>query len=179
FTGIKEADTDQLKALGAAMAASGAVALYHAEGLTPEAGYMDTSELETISVSPDDIKGTYENLNTGDLPDIVILGCPHASLREIASVAENVEGKKLNRPLWVCTSRCMKEAADLMGFTSKIESAGGKVVADTCMVVSPIEQMGYKTTGVNSGKAANYLPGFCKQQVVFHNLEDLIGRLEK
>jgi len=35
FTGIKDANTDQLKALGAAMAASGAVALYHVEGLTP------------------------------------------------------------------------------------------------------------------------------------------------
>jgi predicted aconitase len=179
FTGIKEANTDQLKALGAAMAASGAVALYHAAGLTPEAGKMDTSGLETIEVSPEDIKNTYENLNTGDLPDIVILGCPHASLREIATVAEKVEGRTLDRPLWVCTSRVMKEAADLMGFTSKIEAAGGKVVADTCMVVSPIEQMGYKTTGVNSGKAANYLPGFCKQDVVFYNLDDLIGRLEK
>ncbi|MEM3402682.1 MAG: aconitase X catalytic domain-containing protein, partial [Candidatus Hadarchaeales archaeon] len=34
FRGIKEADVDQLKALGAAMAASGAVALYHVEGIT-------------------------------------------------------------------------------------------------------------------------------------------------
>jgi len=41
-------------------------------------------------------------------------------------------------------------------------------------VVSPIERMGYKTTGVNSGKAANYLPGFCKQQVVLKNLDDLL-----
>jgi predicted aconitase len=179
FTGIKDANTDQLKALGAAMAASGAVALYHAEGLTPEAGAMDTEKLETIDVSSREIRDTYENLNTGDLPDIVILGCPHASLREIAAVAEKVEGKRLKKPLWVCTSRVMKEAADLMGFTTKIEAAGGKIVADTCMVVSPIEQMGYKTTGVNSGKAANYLPGFCKQDVVFYNLDDLIGRLGK
>ena len=37
-----------------------------------------------------------------------------------------------------------------------------------------IEQMGYKTTGVNSGKAANYLPGFCKQDVVFANINKLI-----
>jgi len=36
FTGITNANTDQLKALGAAMAASGAVALYHVEELTPE-----------------------------------------------------------------------------------------------------------------------------------------------
>jgi len=42
------------------------------------------------------------------------------------------------------------------------------------MVVSPIEQMGFKTTGVNSGKAANYLPGFCKQEVVFANIDKLI-----
>ncbi len=50
FKGIKDADVDRLKALGAAMAASGAVALYHAEGLTPEAGFMDTKGLETIGV---------------------------------------------------------------------------------------------------------------------------------
>jgi predicted aconitase len=42
------------------------------------------------------------------------------------------------------------------------------------MVVSPIEQMGYKTTGVNSGKAANYLPSFCKQEVVFTNISKLL-----
>jgi len=179
FTGIRDANTDQLKALGAAMAASGAVALYHAEGLTPEAETKNIEGIERISVSSQDLKETYENLNTGDLPDIVILGCPHASLREIAAVAEKLEGRKMEKPLWVCTSRVMKEASDLMGFTSKIEAAGGKIVADTCMVVSPIEQMGYSTTGVNSGKAANYLPGFCKQNVVFQNLDELIGRLTK
>ena len=56
----------------------------------------------------------------------------------------------------------------------EIEKAGGKIVADTCMVVSPIERMGYKKTGVNSGKAANYLPGFCKQEVVYNNIDWLI-----
>ena len=61
-----------------------------------------------------------------------------------------------------------------MGFTNIIEKAGGKVVADTCAVVSPIERMGYRTTGVDSGKAANYLPGLCKQQVVFKSIDDLL-----
>ena len=179
FQGLGESNTDQLKSLGAAMAASGAVALYHAEGLTPEAGVVGTQGLETMNVTPDDLAKTYETLNTGELPDIVILGCPHASLREIATLAEKIQGRTLERPLWICTSRLMKEAADLMGFTATIEAAGGRVVADTCMVVSPIEEMGYATTGVNSGKAANYLPGFCKQQVVFHDLDELIGRLSK
>ena len=174
FTGIKNANTDQLKALGAAMAASGAVALYHVEGLTPEADLVEKDGLETIDVGKKELDETYEKLNSGKDPDIVILGCPHASLREISTLAGKLKNKRLKKPIWICTSRMMKEAADRMGFTEIIEKAGGYIVADTCMVVSPIEEMGYKTTGVNSGKAANYLPGFCKQEVVFTNINKLI-----
>jgi len=174
FTGIKNANTDQLKALGAAMAASGAVALYHVEGLTPEADLVKTKGLEKINVSKKDIKDTYDKLNTGKKPDIVIFGCPHASLREISALAEKLDGKHLKKPVWICTSRMVKEAAERMGYCEIIAKAGGSVVADTCMVVSPIEQMGYKTTGVNSGKAANYLPGFCKQEVCYANIDDLV-----
>jgi predicted aconitase len=174
FVGIKDANTDQLKALGAAMAASGAVALYHVGNLTPEADMVEKDGLETINVSKKELDETYEKLNSGKDPDIVILGCPHASLREISTLADKLKGKHLKKPVWICTSRMMKEAADRMGFTEIIEKAGGNIVADTCMVVSPIERMGYKTTGVNSGKAANYLPGFCKQDVVFTNIDKLV-----
>jgi len=174
FTGIKNANTDQLKALGAAMAASGAVALYHVENLTPESDLVEKNGLEAISVSSKEIDETIDSLNSGKNPDIVILGCPHASIREISTLAGKLKGKHLKKPIWICTSRMMKEAADRMGFTEIIEKAGGSIVADTCMVVSPIERMGYKTTGVNSGKAANYLPGFCKQDVVFTNIDKLV-----
>jgi predicted aconitase len=174
FTGIPDVNTDYFKALGAAMAASGAVALYHVEGLTPEADLVEKDNLETIHVSQKDLDETYDTLNKGTKPDIIILGCPHASLREIATLSEQVKGKQLKKPVWICTSRMMKEASDRMGFTQIIEQAGGKIVSDTCMVVSPIEQMGYKTTAVNSGKAANYLPGFCKQEVVYNNVSKLI-----
>ena len=174
FIGIKEADTDHLKALGASMAASGAVALYHVANLTPEARDMKTEGLEKLTIVDKDLQETFSTLSTGNEPDIVILGCPHSSLKEIMTISRKLEGKRLKKPLWVCTSRMVKEASNRMGFTQTIEAAGGKVVADTCMVVSPIEEMGYKTTAVNSGKAANYLPGFCKQNVVFTKLDTLI-----
>jgi predicted aconitase len=177
FKGIKDGDTDQLKALGAAMAASGAVALYHVEDLTPEAHLMETKGLERLSVSDKDVNETFSKLSTGKEPDIVILGCPHSSLKEIMMVSRKLEGKKLTKPLWICTSRMVKETANRMGFTRTIETAGGKVVADTCMVVSPIEDMGYKTTAVNSGKAANYLPGFCKQNVIFGRLDSILEKV--
>jgi predicted aconitase len=174
FTGMRDANTDQLKALGAAMAASGAVALYYIQGQTPEAANMDVKGLERIEVGGKEIEETYKKLNTGEQPDIVIIGCPHSSLREIATLADKLEGKHLKKPVWICTSRVVKESANRMGFTGVIEKAGGRVVADTCTVVSPIEDMGFKTTGVNSGKAANYLPGFCKQNVTFRNIDELI-----
>src|SRR6056297_875243 len=60
FTGITNANTDHLKSLGAAMAASGAVALYHIENLTPESDLVDTDVTETITVEQKDIAETYE-----------------------------------------------------------------------------------------------------------------------
>jgi len=177
FTGINNADTDHLKSLGAAMAASGAVALYHIEELTPEADLTNNKDLETIEIGKKELNDTYEQLNSGEKPDIVIFGCPHASLREISSICERIKGKKLKKPLWICTSRLMKEAADRMDYTVIIEKAGGHIIADTCMVVSPIEDMGFNITGVNSGKAANYLPGFCKQKVVFANIDKLLEEI--
>jgi hypothetical protein len=173
FQGIKDADVDDLKALGAAMAASGAVALYHVEGITPEAKEVSIDGLEKIEFGDKELKETYDKLNTGDEPDIIIFGCPHASLNEIVKIARLVEGKKTKKPFWICTSRAVKEIAERMGLDERINQAGGKIIADTCMVVSPIENL-FNTTAVNSGKAAHYLPGFCKQKVVFKSMEDLL-----
>lgn len=174
FKGIKHADVDQLKALGAAMAASGAIALYHVEGITPEADLVNVEGLEKLEVDEGELKGAYEKLNTGEEPDIAILGCPHASLKEIAELAEKLEGKHLRKPLWICTARATKRAAEGMGLVDAIERAGGRVVADTCAVVAPIERMGFKCTAVNSGKAASYLPGFCKQAVIFKSVDEIL-----
>ena len=173
YRGIRDADVDDLKELGAAMAASGAVALYHVEGITPEANEVETEGIEKIEFGEEELGEIYEKLNTGDEPDIVIFGCPHASLNEIIKIARLVEGRKARKPFWICTSRAVKEVAERMELDKKIEEAGGKLVADTCMVVSPIENM-FSTTGVNSAKAAHYLPGFCKQKVVFRSMEDLL-----
>lgn len=174
FTGIGQAGVDQLKALGAAMAASGAVALYHVAGLTPEAAPHSSHGLELVTVGDEELQATIDELTSGRRPDLIVLGCPHVSLKEMAEIAGKLEGKQLRRPLWVCASRMVERAATTLGLTQTIERAGGRVVADTCMVVAPIEEMGFSTTAVDSGKAAAYLPGFCHQQVVFGDLDALI-----
>ena len=169
-------NNNDLKTLGAALASSGSVALYHVEDVTPEYDLNHEEDIDDIMfVSDKDILETRESLTTTDKDiDLVCLGCPHASLEEIKQVATVVQGKTIKNKLWICTSVSVKATADRMGYTQIIEAAGGNVVCDTCMVVAPIEEMGFEVIGVNSAKAANYVPSMCGLDVVYDDIENLV-----
>ena len=169
-------NNNNLKTLGAALASSGSVALYHMENVTPEYELAGEADVEDIMfISEKEIAETREGLTTTDREiDLVCLGCPHASLEEIKEVAAIVQGKTIKNKLWICTSVSVKATADRMGYTKIIESAGGNVVCDTCMVVAPIEDMGFEVIGVNSAKAANYVPSMCGLDVVYDDVENLV-----
>ena len=169
-------NNNNLKTLGAALASSGSVALYHMENITPEYELAGEEDVEDIMfISDKEIAETRESLSTTDREiDLVCLGCPHASLEEIKEVASVVQGKTIKNKLWICTSVSVKATADRMGYTQIIESAGGNVVCDTCMVVAPIEDMGFEVIGVNSATAANYVPSMCGLDVVYDDVENLV-----
>ena len=179
----------KLKGLGASLAASGGVALYHVENITPEAkivmGKIEESnykEIEKITITDDDIKNEYESLNSAECPDLICIGCPHCSLEEITEVVDFILKNNLNKnnrfkcDLWICTSIHIKSISDRMGYTKIIENAGGKIVCDTCMVVAPVEDMGYKNIATNSGKAAKYIPNFCNGSVIYGNTEEILKK---
>lgn len=176
FTLRNTPNNNDLKTLGAALASSGSVSLYHIEDVTPEYDVADKSEAsEKITITKEDILQTREKLTTTDKEaDLICLGCPHASLEEIKKVADIVKGKTIKNKLWICTSINVKASADRMGYTKTIENAGGNIVCDTCMVVAPIEDMGFEVIGVNSAKAANYVPSMCGLDVVYNDVENLI-----
>lgn len=169
-------NNNNLKTLGAALASSGSVALYHIEDVTPEYNLNNVDEIEDMMFITDkEISETRQNLTTTDREiDLVCLGCPHASLEEIKEVAEIVKGKSIQNKLWICTSVSVKATSDRMGYTQIIEAAGGNIVCDTCMVVAPIEEMGFEVIGVNSAKAANYVPSMCGLDVVYDDVGNLI-----
>ena len=169
-------NNNDLKTLGAALASSGSVALYHMENITPEWDSIQKEDIEDyMFVGDKEILETRQKLTTTDREaDLICLGCPHASLEEIKNVANIVEGKTIKNKLWICTSVSVKATADRMGYTKTIEAAGGNVVCDTCMVVAPIEDMGFEVIGVNSAKAANYVPSMCGLDVVYDDVENLI-----
>ena len=176
FTVKNTPSNNDLKTLGAALASSGSVALYHMENVTPEWDTAGKDDVEDyMFVGDKDIQETRQKLTTTDREaDLICLGCPHASLEEIKHVANIVEGKSIKNKLWICTSVSVKATADRMGYTQIIEAAGGNVVCDTCMVVAPIEDMGFEVIGVNSAKAANYVPSMCGLDVVYDDVENLI-----
>ena len=173
FKGIKSASDYQLKALGASLAAWGGVALFHVDGITPEAKEKDMIADDARVVGIGSLQEAYEAMNTdGDEIDFVSIGCPHASVDEIRKVAGLVKGKRLKAKLWVTTARATKERVPEAVGT--IEASGGLVLADSCVVVSPIKSMGYKHLATNSGKMAYYSPNYCGVTVRFGTMEQCI-----
>lgn len=174
FAGVDQAGTDDLKALGAAMAATGAVALHFVGDITTDD--EPPGDLERLTFGEDELAQEYADLSSTEETDLIVFGCPHSSVEEIQQIAGRLEGERLDRDLWVCTSRSVKSWSDRMGYTDTIEAAGGMVLSDTCNVVAPIEEMGYESTATDSAKAATYLPGFGKQAVKF---DDKLSLLEE
>ena len=173
FTGISTATTDQLKALGAAMAASGSVALFFVESVTPEWRLVPEPDRQTVTGA--DLDAVRHALNTTADPELIAVGCPHCSLDELRAVAERVRAGGLRgRRLWVCASRAVAQDPAAAEAVAAIEGAGGQVLCDTCMVVAPIAEMGFTRTATNSGKAATYLPTLGRQGVMFGSLDEIL-----
>jgi predicted aconitase len=175
-TGLPDPAVDRLKALGAAMAASGAVALYHVEGITPEAMRGDAIAPDAGTLTIESLDEAYAALNSPmDAIDFVSLGCPHASLEEIRQVAEAVDGRRLKATLWLTTASHTKQLASEPGWVQTIEAAGGRVVADTCVVVAPVSELGFRTVATNAAKAAFYSPAHSGLTVRFGSLAQCVA----
>jgi len=171
---------DRLKALGASLAAYGAVALFHIAGYTPEAAEAGEALLRAdarrLVVDGSDIEAAYAAMNDAEVEeiDLVSIGCPHASLAEIERVADFVRGRRLRTQLWVTTARHTREQAAALGLVQAIEEAGGHVVADTCTVVAPLQALSIRSLATNAAKTACYAPSYSGVRVRFGTLEQCL-----
>jgi predicted aconitase len=177
FKGIRLASLEELKSLSAALASSGGVAMFHIEGITPEWG-LAPEAMEGIPFTTKDLAETEAQLNDKGDPDFVSVGCPHCSLTELATVAKLLDGRKVGREFWVCCSREVKHQSDKAGYSQMIEASGAKFAMDTCMVVAPIEDMGYRVVATNSAKACHYLRNN-GLRVRFMSLEECVQEATK
>ncbi len=90
--GIDDTTRDYLKEMGAACAAIGAVALYHIEGITPEAEELgndlllvDHQSYQITDKVLNDLIASYPVMwkDPNAMPKKAMIGCPHLSLREL------------------------------------------------------------------------------------------------
>ena len=169
LSGLKTAPgKGELKALGASMAASGSVALYYVENVTPAP--PSWGEEERISLGREDILEVYAAHPT-EGAQAVALGCPHCSAEELEGIARLLEGRKVVKEMWVCTAR--KTSEQNPHLVRIIEESGARVYCDTCMVVSPASESLGKIM-VNSGKALAYLPGLAGVKAGLGSIEECI-----
>lgn len=178
--GLPQSTTnDQLKYLGASAASSGQVALYHADGITPEALFTDVFDgkapEEEFVITRKDLDDEAERMSApGEWqPQLAVVGCPHYSSEEVIRLAEILGDRKVSegKAFWVFTTAETESLAERMGIKQKLEAAGVRIMAQTCLVISPLVG-GYKKLITDSGKFASYLPSE-------HNIDIRYAETEK
>jgi predicted aconitase len=157
ITGIKNAELDELKNFCASVVTYGAKPLFYIKNITPASENQQIPK-EKVTIEQNDIQNAYNNINdqVSDI-DLVCVGCPHCSIKEIAEIANLVKDKQIadGTEFWVATSRTAKQLADKRGFTQTIEAAGGKFACDTCMAVAPLKGR-FKALATTSAKGCFY-----------------------
>jgi predicted aconitase len=174
------ADTseDRMKALGAAAASSGSVAMVHAVGITPEAPTLEAAtggeEVRELRVTAARLRASRDELGT-DAPQrlgAVSVGTPHASLAELERLAGLLGTDVVAVPLYVNVGRGV--LAEGRGLVSRLESLGVRVVSDTCTYISPVMDEVNGSVMTDSAKWAWYAPANLGVDVVIGGLEECV-----
>lgn len=184
-----DASEDELKALGACAASAGAIALFHAVGITPEAetlahatGGAD-AKLTQITVSADELRQAVRSLcplREGEAVAALCLGTPHYSISEFENLARVVDGRRAAAgvEVYVSTSREIAAHVEQAPELAPVLAFGANLVVDTCTYLAPVVR---ETTGAivtNSGKWAHYGPGNLRRRVGLMSLADCVRSAE-
>lgn len=178
-----DAPEDGLKALGAAAASSGGVAMFHAVGRTPEAPTLEdalggSAPLLEVSVDPAALRRARAELTTDAAGRLgaVSVGTPHFSIDEFRKLAALFSGRRVapGVEFYVGTSRQVLAEAAADGLIDPLRAARVQVVTDTCTYITPVIRDTEGVVMTNSGKWAYYAPGNLGLEVAFGSLEDCV-----
>jgi hypothetical protein len=148
----------ELKNMGGAMAASGGVALFHVEGITPEApdlaSVFDGDPKEVITITQNDIDALrFKDLDTATS---VVFGCPQMTYEETMLLGQHFAGKKTKLPTWFCMIPQASKRFEGSELYTKVVEAGVKVV-NFCPLAGFSLRIGNKKLLTPSGKLYYYL----------------------
>lgn len=170
--GIDKANVEELKSFSASIATYGGTGLYHIKGITP--GRTSAPKDET-TITENEIEEAKKSMNDAadSEIDLVAVGCPHCSIKELQKISMMLKGKKVKKETWICVARPVKSIADRMGYSKTIEESGAKFACDTCMAVAPLKGR-FKALATDSAKGCFYGRGSNSFKTKFCTLEECI-----
>jgi predicted aconitase len=181
--GIERASEDQLKALGAAAASSGSVAMFHVVGVTPEAPTLAAAcggrdPERTIELTVQELAAAAAELTSARGADLraVSVGTPHFSLGEFETLVALLDGRQVaeNIEFFVSTGRGVLGDVEERGWLEALSSCGVRIVTDTCTYITPILTPGTGAVMTNSAKWAWYAPNNLGVEAVFGSLRECV-----
>jgi len=177
----EDTDEDRLKAIGAAAASSGSVAMFHAVGVTPEAPDLATAtggreDVQRSSIGIEDVRKAFDRLDSRSSESLgaVSVGTPHMSRREIERLADLIGDRRSAVPFYVNTSRGVLDSLGDPAAIARLKDFGAIVVTDTCTYLSPMMDGVDGNIMTNSGKWAFYAPSNLGVGVMFGSLVDCV-----
>jgi predicted aconitase len=172
---------DDLKALGAGAAATGAVGLFHIAGVTPEAPTVEAAcqglaPEKIIKLNAQMIRHTRDSLgqSAGMQIDCVAVGSPHYSYEQCMTLAKLSAQQRFSIPFYVCTNRQVMEQLEQHGYAGTLRQRGVVFVIDTCVVVTQILNGHAGVMMTDSAKFAHYGKGNTGYDTVFGALDDCV-----
>ena len=172
---------DCLKALSAAGAASGSLALFHIPGVTPEVSTVEQAFGRKMIpdariIRPKDLEAIRMEISTSkdEKVDLVCLGCPHFSFQEAMLFLDALNGRRISEHVecFIFTNRNIQEALDQTGITGALKELGVRIATDTCILHWILDDWNFSVMATNSGKFAHYAPSTIGMDTLFGSLKD-------
>ena len=165
ISGVKELDRRSCKSLCAGMGTSGTCGMFT----------LGDAPGETMDFGKEEAQKIHDELNTTDSGDIITLGSPQLGLDELSDLAGMLKGKTFKKRCMIFCPRAVQEQARRLGYTNDIERAGGELLSDCCICLTPlIDKKDVDGVITNSVKGAYYLKTSNGVDVNLKNLAQII-----
>jgi hypothetical protein len=167
--GLARPSFDEAVALSAAFAIAGSAPMLHILGVTPEA--PDLAAVFPAGPPPAAERVTEANLTAerarleagdGAAVDLVVLGCPHASLAQLMEIERLLAGRPLSAACVAHTNHSVWGVAQASGLAARLATAGVRLTVDRmCWGCDFPDRAGDpgKVIATNSAKLAFVAPG--------------------
>jgi len=161
---------DMARALVIPLPISGAIALCHIVGSTPEAPtleevFKNTKPEQIVKVGKRELSDAWESLNVWDNDRVehVAFGCPHCTIDELGQIAALLESKTLKASLLIGASVSVEALARRQGYTEIIEKSGGHFLPCCPAIFNPFTnpniagERKVKSAATDSARAAHFI----------------------